>query len=170
LGKLNQERKMENRVFLDSMKRDILKSISMLEKIIENCPDDLWNKKASGYVFWQQLAHTFAGMYGWMREDKLEAIPPFSTFNGKKIYSEFENDPETALSKVDTIGLLNETKETVEKWFNEKDDNWLISPYKPYNKRTNLDITIGQIGHVMYHIGHFDSIFRENGLKGVWND
>jgi hypothetical protein len=142
----------------------------MLDKIIENCPDDLWNEKVSGYVFWQQLVHTFAGMHGWLREDKLETIPPFSTFNGKNIYSEFENDPEIILSKEDVIELFNETKETVGKWFDGKDDDWLKSLFKQYNKWTNLENTVGQIGHVMYHIGHFDSIFRENGIKGIWNE
>jgi hypothetical protein len=161
---------MENCVLLNSLKSNIIQSISMLDKIIENCPSDLWDKKVSGYVFWQQLVHTFAGMYGWLRDDKLEVIPPFSTFNGKNIYSEFENDPEITLTKEEVIGLFNETKETVEKWFYCKDDDWLKLPFKQYNKWTNLENTVGQISHVMYHIGHFDAIFRENGIKGVWNE
>ena len=53
---------MENNVILSSLKTQLLISFSMLEKIIENCPDELWNKKVSGYVFWQQLVHAFAGM------------------------------------------------------------------------------------------------------------
>jgi len=161
---------MENCILLNSLKNNVFQSISMLEKVIETCPDDLWNKKASGYVFWQQLIHTFAGMYGWLREDKLEVVPPFSTFNGKNIYSEFENEPEIMLTKADVKKFFDETKETVEKWFNGKDDDWLKSPFKQYEKWTNLDSTVGQINHVMYHIGHFDAIFRENKLKGVWNE
>jgi hypothetical protein len=162
--------KMENCVLLNSLKDNFFKSVSMLDKIIEFCPNNLWNRKVSGYVFWQQLVHTFAGMYGWLRDDRLKIIPPFSTFNGKKIYSEFENDPEIMLTKEDIIELFNETKESVEKWFNGKDDDWLKSPFKQYKKWTNLDNTIKQISHIMYHVGHFDSIFRENRLKGVWNE
>jgi hypothetical protein len=30
---------------------------------------------------------------------------------------------------------------------------------------TKLDMTMGQIKHIMYHIGHCDAIFRENGIK-----
>jgi len=75
---------MEKNVLLHSLKTQFLISFSMLEKIIETCPDELWNKKVSGYVFWQQLIHAFAGIHGWLREDKLEIMPPFSIFNGKK--------------------------------------------------------------------------------------
>ena len=89
---------MENRVFLNSLRSQLFLSFSMLEKIIEICPDELWNKKVSGFVFWQQLLHTLSGVCGWLREEKPEIIPIFSTFNGKNIYPEFENDPEIMLT------------------------------------------------------------------------
>jgi GNAT superfamily N-acetyltransferase len=153
-----------NKIILNSLKTQLLISFSMLEKIIETCPDELWNKKVSGYVFWQQLVHAFAGTHGWLREDKLEITPPFSIFNGKKIYSEFENDPEIILTKADVIQLCNETKETIEKWFNGKDDNWLKQPFAVF-KINNFDNIAGQIRHIMYHVGHCEAIFRENGIK-----
>jgi len=155
---------MENNVLANSLKTQFFLSLSMLEKIIEICPDDLWNSKKSGFIFWQQLIHTFAGIKGWLREEKLDAIP-FSQINGKNIYPEFEKDPETILAKSDITKCFNEIKETAEKWFNGKDDNWLKSPYKIYDKITNFDMTEGQIRHIMYHVGHCEAIFRENGIK-----
>jgi len=156
--------KKSNKIILNSLKTQLLISFSMLEKIIETCPDELWNKKVSGYVFWQQLVHAFAGTHGWLREDKLEIMPPFSVFNGKKIYSEFENDPEIMLTKADVVQLCNETKETIEKWFNGKDDDWLKMPFAIF-KINNFDNIAGQIRHIMYHVGHCEAIFRENGIK-----
>ena len=32
----------------------------LLEKQIETCPDELWNRKAGGYVVWQQFFHSLA--------------------------------------------------------------------------------------------------------------
>jgi len=154
---------MENNFLVNSLKNQFFLSFSMLEKIIEICPDELWNKKISGYVFWQQLVHTFSGIHGWLREEKPEVIPPFPTFNGKNIYPEFENDPEIMLTKTEINSLCNETKKTAEKWFEGKDDDWLKKPL--FNKFTNFDNTTGQIRHVMYHIGHCEAIFRENGIK-----
>ena len=154
---------MENRVFLNSLKDQLFLSFSMLEKIIEICPDELWNKKVSGFVFWQQLVHAFAGAYGWLREEKPEIIPPFSTFNGKNIYPEFENDPEIMLTKTEVKSLFNETKETAEKWFEGKDDDWLKKPL--FDKVTRFDNTTGQLRHIMYHAGHCEAILREHGIK-----
>jgi hypothetical protein len=153
---------MENRVFLNSLRDQLFLSFAMLEKIIEICPDELWNKKVSGFVFWQQLVHAFSGACGWLREEKPEIIPVFSTFK-KNIYPEFESDPETMLTKTEVRYLYNETKETAEKWFEGKDDDWLKKPL--YNKMTNLDNTTGQLRHIMYHVGHCEAIFRENGIK-----
>ncbi|MDR1748387.1 MAG: hypothetical protein LBR47_04945 [Spirochaetaceae bacterium] len=136
----------------------------MLEKIIELCPDDLWNKKVSGFVFWQQLVHTFSGIYGWLREEKPEIMPPFSIFNGKNIYAEFEHDPEIMLTKTEIKNVCNETKETAEKWLDGKDDEWLKMPFAVF-KINNFENIEAQIRHIMYHVGHCEAIFRENGIE-----
>jgi hypothetical protein len=101
---------MGNCVFLNSLKNQFFLSFSMLEKIIEICPDELWNKKVSGFVFWQQLVHVFAGVHCWLREEKPETIPSFSTFHGKNIYPELDNDPEIMLTKPEVKIICNETK------------------------------------------------------------
>jgi hypothetical protein len=154
---------MENCVFLNSLRNQFFLSFSMMENIIEICPDELWNKKVSGFVFWQQLVHVLAGAHCWLREEKPEIIPSFSTFNGKNIYPELENDPEIMLTKPEVRILCKETKETTEKWFAGKDDNWLKKIL--FGKMTNFDNITGHLRHIMYHIGHCEAIFRENGIK-----
>jgi hypothetical protein len=52
-------------------------------KIIKICPAELWNSKKSGFVFWRQLTHVFAGIKFWPREEKMEYYP-FSQINEKK--------------------------------------------------------------------------------------
>ena len=153
---------MENCIFLNSLKNNYFINFKMLEKIIEICPNDLWNKKVSGFVFWQQILHTFAGEHFWLREENSEFIEPFKD---KNVYPELEKDPENILSKDVIKNFCIETKEFVEKWFNGKDDNWLKLPSKIYSKMTNNDVMLGQITHLMYHIGHCDAIFRENGIE-----
>jgi hypothetical protein len=110
---------MENNVFFFLLKNQYFILVRMLGKIIEICPNELWNSKKSGFVFWQQLIHTFAGIKGWLREEKIEGIP-FSEINGKNIYPEFENDPEIILTKEEVLKCFNEAKEIAEKWFSEK--------------------------------------------------
>ena len=163
------EKAMENCMLVNFLEKNFLDTFSMVEKIIEICPDELWNSKKSGFVFWQQLVHTLAPLYGWLREEELGYVA-FNEINGGKIYPFFENDPEIVLTKKDIKKCCNETKETVEKWFSGKDDEWLKLPHNIYSGWTNLDITVGQIEHMMYHIGYCDAIFKENGMeKIVWS-
>jgi hypothetical protein len=139
----------------------------MLEKIIEICPDELWNVKKSGFTFWHQLLHTFVGICYWLREEKIQFD---GTLNGKNINTELDVDElkkvtNDIYSKQDIIDICNKSKNIAVKWFDGKDDNWLNLPYNNYKKITNFDATIGQIKHIMYHIGHFEAIYREAGIK-----
>jgi hypothetical protein len=134
----------------------------MLERCIETCPDQLWNKKLSGFVFWQQLIHALTGIHSWLKEEKLEEIPSFAIYSGKNVFPDFGYDPEIMLTKTDVHILFRETKRTAEKWFNGKDDDWLKKPI--FNTFTNFDNTLSHLRHLMYHAGHCEAIFRENNI------
>ena len=153
---------MENCIFLNSLKQHFFSSFSMLEKIIEICPNEMWNKKVSGFIFWQQLLHTITGGLFWLRDENIEFIEPFKE---KNVYPELEKDPENVLTKDDIKKCCSELKEIVKNWFLNKDDNWLKLPSKIYNKAINFDIIINQIKHFDYHIGHCESIFREYNIN-----
>ena len=155
---------MENIVFVNSLKNNFFMSFTMLEKIIEICPYELWNSKKSGFIFWQQLLHAFTGMQFWLREENIPFIEPFME---KKVYPELDGEPENNLSKDDIKKCSEDSKIIGKKWFDGKDDTWLKKPSKVYEKITNLDVIIMQIRHMMYHVGHFEAIFRENGIETV---
>ena len=157
---------METNVLIKSIETRFFISFSMLEEILEICPDEIWNKKLSGFIFWQQLLHTFTGEHFWLREENNEFVEPFLD---KNVYPELEKDPENILTKETLINFCKETNEIAKKWFKGKDDNWLKLPSKIYDKYTNNDVIIEQIRHIMYHVGHCDAIFRENNIKtGEW--
>jgi len=153
---------MKSTKSLSILKNQFFTCVSMLIKIIEICPDELWNCKKSGFVFWQQLLHAFAGMHYWLREDTAKFTEPFKE---KNVYPEMEKDPENPLSKDELIQYCSGVRETTEKWFDNKDDEWLNESSKIMNAITNMDVIIMQIKHAMYHIGHCEAIFRENGVK-----
>ena len=157
---------MENDLSINSLKSQYLLSFSMLEKIVEKCPDELWNSKKSGFVFWQQLLHSFYFVRFWFRDETSEVNDPFNNLN---VYPRLEKEPEDTLTKDDIINFCKETKEIAEKWF--KDDNWLKLFYfknpshKNLEKITNNDVIVEQIRHLMYHVGYCEAIFRENEIK-----
>jgi len=143
-------------------------SFAMLEKMIDQCPNDLWNEKKGGFIFWQQLLHAFTGVNFWLRENNTKFIEPFSD---KKVYPELDNDPEVNLTKDDLSDYKNKIKAICESFFQDKDDNWLNSNSIIYDKIKNLDIIFMQIRHMQYHVGHCNSILRENHREAVdWLD
>jgi hypothetical protein len=73
-------------------------------------------------------------------------------------------------TKNDVLEICNGTKSQCEKWFKDKNDNWLLLPIIMDVKRsdikfTNFDVTMEMIQHTMYHIGHCEAILRENNIK-----
>lgn len=143
-------------------------SFSMLEEMIEKCPDDLWNAKKGGFVFWQQLLHAFTGINFWLRMNNDEFIEPFAD---KKVYPELDQDPENQLTKEDLTEYKNAVKEISKVFFADKDDEWLEDNSIIYDKIKNLDVILMQIRHLQYHVGHCNSILRENNREAVeWLD
>lgn len=140
----------------------------MLEQMIETCPNDLWNEKKGGFVFWQQLLHAFTGINFWLRLNNDKFIEPFLD---KKVYPELDNEPENQLTKSDLTEYKNMVKEIVKVYFADKDDECLEADSAIYKKIKNLDVIFGQVRHIQYHVGHCNSILRENYRDAVeWID
>ncbi|WBW95920.1 DinB family protein [Oceanirhabdus sp. W0125-5] len=159
---------MKSDVLLKITKTQFDLAFSMLEQMIEKCPDDLWNEKKGGYVFWQQLLHAFTGTNFWLRMKKEKFVEPFAD---KKVYPELEHDPENQLTKEDLIEYKNQVKEIAEAFFADKDDEWLQESSILYNKIKNLDVVFMQVRHIQYHVGYCNSILKENNREVVeWID
>lgn len=159
---------MQDKTMINTTKKQFDLSFSMLEQMIEKCPDDLWNEKKGGFVFWQQLLHAFTGINFWLRTKNEEFIEPFAD---KKVYPELDNAPENQLTRSDIKEYKNFVKEIIEAFFGDKDDIWLVDSSILYDKITNLDVIFMQIRHIQYHVGHCNSILRENNREAVdWLD
>ena len=162
---------MDNNIFLNRLKLWFYEPIELfpwLEKQIEVCPDDLWDKKVSGLYFWQYILHAFISVHWWLREENTEFTEPYK--DEKNLYSQIEKEPQKKLSKDDMRKFCKETKEFAEKWFNGKDDDWLKKTSKLYDRWQNWEVIVGQVSHLSYHVGYSDAILRENGISGVWNE
>lgn len=159
---------MKSNNMLEIAKTQFDLSFSMLEKIIDKCPDDLWAAKKGGFVFWQQLLHAFTGINFWLRTNNDKFREPFED---KKVYPELEQEPENQLTKDDLTEYKNFVKEITKIFFQGKDDKWLVEGSIIYNKITNLDVIFMQVRHIQYHVGHCNSILRENNREAVeWLD
>ncbi|GHU35269.1 hypothetical protein FACS1894172_16810 [Spirochaetia bacterium] len=61
---------MENNILVKKFEERVAVYLNVLSDIIEMCPEELWNKKCSGYIVSQQLVHTFSRIYLWFRIDE----------------------------------------------------------------------------------------------------
>ena len=143
-------------------------SFLILEKLIEQCLEDIWNIKAGGFVFWQQILHALTGANFWMRQLDSTFSEPFAD---RKVYPELDHDPEGKITRDEMVKYKDAVKILCESFFEGKDDAWLVEPSVLYDKISNLDIVFMLIRHTQYHVGHCDSILRERGLRAVeWVD
>ena len=153
---------------LDLSKRNFDVSFTMLENLIEITPDELWEKKKGGIVYWQQLFHVLTGANYWMRQSSEQFLEPFSERN---LYPELEKDPESNLSKNELLEYKDKVKSITTSFFEGKDDSWLYNYSEVCDKIRNIEIVYMQIRHIQYHIGHCESILRENNHKTTeWID
>ncbi|MCX7711420.1 MAG: DinB family protein [Clostridia bacterium] len=150
------------------VKRHFEFSFSMLEKMIDQCPEDLWGAKNGGFVFWQQLVHAFTGLHFWMRRENNGFSEPFSD---KKVFPELDGEPDCFLSKEEVAVYKDAVKKIWQQFFEGREDDWLLLESVIYGKITNMDVVFMQIRHMQYHAGHCNSILRDKGREAVaWVD
>jgi hypothetical protein len=145
-------------------KRQLFLCFEALENLIDKTPDNIWNQKKGGYVFWQQILHAMNGSLYWLRTEKKDFTEPFSDLN---LYPELEKDPENVLSKEQIKDLHKQVIELVNSFFDKLNSNNLLEASVLNDKISNLDIVFDQIRHLQYHIGHCESILREAGITDL---
>lgn len=156
------------RSIIDAARTHFRMSFKMLQDIIDKCPDELWNEKRGGYVFWQQILHALTGVDYWMRLKNDSFTEPFA---GKVLYPELESDPVDSLSREELQQYSDKVAAQCEAFFADRDDTWLAEASVIYDKISNMDIVFMLVRHMQYHTGHCDSILRENGFEAAeWLD
>jgi hypothetical protein len=153
---------------LESAKRHFDLSFAMLDQVIAISPDELWEAKRGGIVYWQQLFHTLTGIDFWMRQDNGQFKEAFSD---RGLYPELDRDPESHLSREELIEYLKKVKTVIQQFFENQDDQRLYEKSAVNPKIKNIDIIYMQIRHIQYHVGHCEAILRENNYDTAeWLD
>ena len=139
-------------------------SFDMLTKLPDLCPDELWYEKRNGVSFWQYIYHTLSGVHYWMRLKKSDLRDPFP---GKKLYPDFEDEPEQALTNQEIKNYCDTVKKSCEDYFKTIKDTMLIKKSVLSGSFTNLDVILLMIRHIQYHVGQCNSMLKEKRLKTV---
>ena len=142
--------------------------LDMMEKLIEQAPDSIWNEQKGGFVFWQQILHALTGSKFWLRTEKSDFDEPFAD---RKVFPELDGKPENNLTRDELRSLFDEVKSSFEAYTADPSPDSLFEPCPLYDRITRLDVLLGQLRHMQHHIGCCNAILRDNGEKAVeWVD
>jgi len=160
---------MTGNILINILKNQFLESLILLEKIIDKCPNDLWNYNKSDFIFWEKIDILFSGIDIWINDESIQSLEPFLYKNKSEIkwlkspIYRTQNDLKIRVSYIN---------KKVNTFFDHKNDDWLSLISKLHNEKTNIEIIIFQIRNIMYQIGQCEAILREydrNIIKHKFN-
>jgi len=83
----------------------------------------------------------------------------------KKYLNNKDIEKNTILTKEETLNIFYNIKGMINKWLEDKKDDWLkSSSIIMENKAYNFKIILMQIKNLSYHIGQIELFFNENNV------
>ncbi|MDR2104520.1 MAG: DinB family protein [Deferribacteraceae bacterium] len=143
-----------------------LNNLELLKKDIENCSDDVWEKKFGTDYYWHHVMHAIGSANFFLGLLGVQGLPTPPEGLQLNLYQEadaaFLHSRETALT------YLAETTAFLEGYFEKLDDKLLLTPADFFGQKTTYGgILAFYAAHLAYHLGACDIVLRENGLQGA---
>jgi hypothetical protein len=136
--------------------------LRMLAETIEGCPDDLWVKAEGHAPVWQHVLHTVYYVQKWIRTPEMPFDPPaYADFAAVDLTA----PAEPALGRDNLAAYLRDVAEASRRLIEAADLDLLLCEGEINGGiRTLMDVAIGQVGHVRYHLGCISAILaRDRG-------
>ena len=152
---------------ITSAKGQLFSCYQMLEKLVDVCPNKIWQGVFNEVPFWYQVYHTAYFVDYWFREDCSGAGFPSLHFD-PRIPPEFEwSVPQDAyLSRETMRSYLRFIREKMTRIFAVLTDSDLAQPaFAQEPQVTLLDAIFSQARHIMYNVGYCNGILRERNLE-----
>ncbi|MDR2302682.1 MAG: DinB family protein [Deltaproteobacteria bacterium] len=155
------------RATVESLASAIVESASLILKLIDECPDHLWNEKAGKWPIWQHLAHCASASNFFLPGERVPLAPGLTE----------------ALVDFEVVGTEPVSKDALRASFKAaqiKLDNFLaplkdedLSKDNQHLKAYGLDWSIVKTlslvsGHFYYHLGNADAVLRSHGHQGIF--
>jgi hypothetical protein len=147
--------------------RQLEPPIRMLLTAIEVCPEDVWVQADDGPPVWQHILHATYYLQNWVRMPTIPFQPPAFVDRGAV---DFTAASEPAISRETLQSYLQDTAENCRQLLKNTDNGLLFQEVEINGgSYALLDQILGQVRHLMYHVGCVSSILRcETGSPLVW--
>jgi hypothetical protein len=156
-------------IIVNSFKEPINLTLSLLDKFIDVCPQDLWESTWGTWKVWQQVCHTLIGLELFNPLEMKKPLTmeiPYEEANLKVIGT-------NPISKEKVKENLKIAKKNVDDYLASLKDENLGDINQKFKEITKLEWThavtlTAFVSHTQYHIGVFDAALRERKLPGVF--
>ncbi|MDR2884538.1 MAG: hypothetical protein LBV09_05470 [Deferribacteraceae bacterium] len=152
----------------DIFRDSVLINLSLVDVVINNCSDELWEKKFGGDYYWAQVFHLIGGVSYFMGLVGQEGLPMIPENTGTDGILRKPSDPSLDHSKEKALAFNKEMMTAVAAAFDRLDDSTLFTPIDFYgNPTTHGGMYSLLAAHILYHIGACDAALRDNGLTAA---
>ncbi len=154
---------------IECFRNEFDRFFDLMKKQVAICPDELWNTKEGGYVFWQQIFHTAACVEIYALP---EGNPSQQTMYSREVVM-LSSEAPNPMSKEELLAFLDKMQHLAHSFMEEMTQSKLTERNEKLSKilgknMTNQNALIALIRHTCYHLGCCDTVLRVNGLPGVY--
>ena len=139
-------------------------AINMLESVINNCPEEIWDDRTSDPPFWQVAYHTMYFLDWYLARSKEERETFKSKYNAA--YRNLDTLPRDTINRDQLLPYLFDIKGKAKRRFETLTLDELNQPsIFEWHGTSVLSSLFYNIRHVMLHIGALNSRLLRKGVK-----
>lgn len=144
------------------LKRHLEPTLEMLDQLIEECPDEIWFDRESGY--WKHIFHAITGIQFWFRQQSEQFHKPnLNKDVSPDLDEESTEDPTKEEMSAYVKWMIDKSRAFVE----QLNDETALEPCEVYNEFTKADVIIMQTRHIQHHVGYCNHILSSHHHKAV---
>jgi hypothetical protein len=152
---------------IDILQRQFEATLEMLGRVIDECPDEVWDVQEEPAPIWQQLYHSLIGLDFWIRDPESAFQPqPFHTDEAGML----KGRAEPTITRQQIAAYRDLVFNRCQQVFDHLTPDGLVRDVDAGGVMLTLaDHVLDQIRHVHHHVGSMHSqLRRRTGSHPIW--
>ncbi len=152
---------------LDVIRRQLEPTLEMLQEVIDECPEELWDAGHGNVPLWQQAYHSIYWLHAWARDWTRPFEPPVFHTREALDMAAGATPVFTRQQLADYLGRVRAECDAFLRGFTPES---LVEEQEAFGvKWTPADRLLGQIRHVQHHVGSMHTVlYGQTGRVPRW--